>query len=57
MSLGVTLSGQILGIQKTKLCKVIEDQQLTKSCCASDGDSHIGDYRELSILTEYIGFQ
>ena len=33
----VTKSDQIWWIQKTRLCKVIENQQLTKSCCASGG--------------------
>ena len=30
--------GQILGIQETRLCKVIKNQQLTKSCRASGGN-------------------
>ena len=47
MSLGVTLSGQILGIQKTRLCKVFENQQLTKSCCTSDGYKIFGCYSQL----------
>ena len=33
----VTKSDQIWGIQKTRLCKVFENQQLTKSICASGG--------------------
>ena len=30
--------GQILGIQETRLCKVIKNQQFTKSCRASGGN-------------------
>ena len=38
---------QILGITKTRLCKVFKNQQLTKSCRAPGGSKGIGDYRGL----------
>ena len=34
----VTKSDQIWRIQKTRLCKVFENQQFTKSCCAPGGN-------------------
>ena len=41
-SLGkVTKSDQIWGITKYRLCKVIENQQVTKSVCASGGSTFI----------------
>ena len=36
----VTKSDQIWGIQKTRLCKVFENQQLTKPCCAPGGNTY-----------------
>ena len=39
-------------LDNDRLCKMLYNQQLTKSCCASDGYSHIGDYCELSNLIE-----
>ena len=53
----VTKCDQIWGIQKTRLCKVFKNQQLTKSCCASDGSQITGGYRVFLVAIELFVYQ
>jgi len=44
--------GQNWGIQKERPCMVLDNQQLTRSFCASGGYSYIGGYRVFLVAIE-----